>query len=856
MPAQFGVPWHDAQRLSLSFIPDGTMIAGHASNLFQTLDAQLPQADWQRLILEAFQTWAVQAEVNFSVVPDGGEPLGTPGPDQHDPRFGDIRIGAQPMAPDVLAIAVPHDPFLSGTWSGDVLLNSTILFNGRNASLLPVMLHEVGHVLGLDHSSDPSSVMFSHLNNQATILAPSDVAAVQALYGPRLQDAFEGSQGNDTLATATPFPTPTGFDGTTPLFLYADISSTHDADIFSLQAPAGYSGPATFRLQSAGVSLLAPRLTVYDASGNVVADVASTSVSGDTLLVSLPQVEPGMTYYVEARGATGDVFGVGQYALAVTFDARSKVTPDAIDALARQSYGYLSPDDINAVFLDPRNALFHNDGGANDTFATAEFLKPIDATYGSSAPVRITASLGDAADVDVYSFETPEEDDGSPDGPLVMTVTVRATEVNGIMPGVSVFDAQGNPVPALVLAHGDGTYTIQVAKAQPDTLYFARVTADPTSGKTVGNYDLDVEFGRVAADPTTFVTSTLSPAPGPLAEDLVVNEPQLFDFLLAVPGGAVPGASVTFTLTDSAGRVVLTRTAIAGATIGGDSVLLGPGDYRATFAIQGPKDVALSFRLYGASLTDPIGPALDDPTLAPIGNPSTAGSGAPVPPGIGSSDAPYTWLAVTLAAPQAPGSALPETARADSPSVPLTLATFGPILNVPAGVAVQAAASLGAAVGPGGEVLNAALVGYGRGTVVWPWEVTIGLESSLGTSADVSASAVPVLPSDVDSPVEPVDAEEADEAVIMSAVPCETLAVPPAEVALGDAWPQHVAVASLPANPEAAATDRVEESPGAFVVCLTALVYGGSTVLRQRLRPATGPWVFNGPAPAAPGVRA
>ena len=195
LPAQFGVPWHDATHLSISFVPDGTSIAGHPSDLFQTLDAREPTAVWQQEILRAFQTWAVQADINFALVPDGGEPLGTPGPDQHDPRFGDIRIGAQPMSPEVLSISVPHDPFLSGTWSGDVLLNSTVAFDGNGADLFPVLLHEVGHVLGLDDSDDPNSVMFPHLNNARDSLSPGDIAAVQALYGPRPDDPFAGPAG-------------------------------------------------------------------------------------------------------------------------------------------------------------------------------------------------------------------------------------------------------------------------------------------------------------------------------------------------------------------------------------------------------------------------------------------------------------------------------------------------------------------------------------------------------------------------------------------------------------------------------------------------------------------------------------
>src|SRR5262249_15142040 len=128
VPAQFGVPWHDPEHLTISFVPDGTLIAGDRSDLFQQLDTAQPTTDWQAQILQAFRTWAAAARINFSVVDDDGEPLGTPGPDQGDPRFGDIRIAARPMSPEVLSISVPHDPFLSGTWSGDILLNSNVAF--------------------------------------------------------------------------------------------------------------------------------------------------------------------------------------------------------------------------------------------------------------------------------------------------------------------------------------------------------------------------------------------------------------------------------------------------------------------------------------------------------------------------------------------------------------------------------------------------------------------------------------------------------------------------------------------------------------------------------------------------------
>jgi hypothetical protein len=666
--AQFGVPWHHPDHLTLSFVPDGTSVAGAPSELFRTLDVQQSPTAWQQEILRAFQTWAVNTDVNFALTSDGGEPLGVPGPDQGDPRFGDIRIAAVPMALDVLSISVPHDPFLSGTWSGDILLNSAAPSISQADTLFPVLLHEVGHVLGLDDSPDPASVMFSNVNHQ-TSLSPGDIAAVQALYGPRIIDPQETPVPGNSLATAAPMPEPVGYDGTTPLLLYASLSSLKQSDFYTLTTPAGYVGPLTIRLQTAGVSLLAPHLTVFDTYSHVVADESSVTDVGDTLLVHVPYVRPGQSYAIEVRGATNDIFGIGEYVLAASFDARSTVGPAAIDTLARQSYSYLSPADIQAIFVDPQHALFHVDAHTNDTFATAEPLAPA-GLYGSEAPDRITASLSDPTDVDIYHIETPDDlkGKGAADAPLVMTVTVRATEVNGIMPTVAVFDANREVIPAVVLAHGDGTFTIQITDDQPDSDYFIRVSADPTSGKVVGNYDLDVEYGHMPAAPTTFLSTSVAGPGQTLSYDLVVNEPQFFDFLLAATSSAgASGGAVQMVLTDDHGRVVVSRTAQAGTTAGGDPIPLAPGMYEVNFAVlalgPGPSS-PIRFRLYGGSLTDPIGPALDNPTFRPVAVPSIDDPSVASLPVLGSASVPYYWLALGLSGRNAPGHGVEQASSA------------------------------------------------------------------------------------------------------------------------------------------------------------------------------------------------
>src|SRR5262245_57029231 len=102
-PSLFGSPWPD-RHLTVSFVPDGTQIippgvdpaglvtGGVRSNLSAALGATISPSVWQQEMLRALQTWAAQTNLNITVVPDDGQPLGTPGAVQGDVRFADLRI--------------------------------------------------------------------------------------------------------------------------------------------------------------------------------------------------------------------------------------------------------------------------------------------------------------------------------------------------------------------------------------------------------------------------------------------------------------------------------------------------------------------------------------------------------------------------------------------------------------------------------------------------------------------------------------------------------------------------------------------------------------------------------------------
>src|SRR5262249_37840597 len=159
------------------FAPDGTQVAGQSSSLFASMSGLGNPAVWEKAILDAFQTWAIRANLNIGLVSDDGQGFGTGRLSQGDPRFGDIRIAAVPMASDVLGITVPATGSGGGSWTGDILFNSNAQFSKLN-EVFAVALHEAGHALGLPDSTDPASPMYADLpSGQVNAPTASDIAA-------------------------------------------------------------------------------------------------------------------------------------------------------------------------------------------------------------------------------------------------------------------------------------------------------------------------------------------------------------------------------------------------------------------------------------------------------------------------------------------------------------------------------------------------------------------------------------------------------------------------------------------------------------------------------------------------------
>src|SRR5204862_8055983 len=138
------------------------------------------------------------------------------------------------------------------------------LFGRRD--LFTIFRQESGHRFGMGSSPDPNWAMYEMYGLSRPGLSEGEKAEIKSLYGgDRAKDKFEGTDGNDTIATATTY---TGS-------LEADLTNASDADVYRYTADS--SDAKWFKVRAKGLSLVAAKVEVLDTSGQVLGSAQATS---------------------------------------------------------------------------------------------------------------------------------------------------------------------------------------------------------------------------------------------------------------------------------------------------------------------------------------------------------------------------------------------------------------------------------------------------------------------------------------------------------------------------------------------------------------------------------------------------
>lgn len=148
--------------------------------------SDLQGAQEKQAVRDAFETWQQHVSIDFVEVGLQNQPNFTIG------WFGDDHGDGAPFdgVGNTLAHAF-YPPPCGGPHSGKLHFDDAetwALADGVNKfDTETVALHEIGHLLGLDHSSIAGSVMFPTYGGERRTLTQDDIDGVQALYGRRGQ---------------------------------------------------------------------------------------------------------------------------------------------------------------------------------------------------------------------------------------------------------------------------------------------------------------------------------------------------------------------------------------------------------------------------------------------------------------------------------------------------------------------------------------------------------------------------------------------------------------------------------------------------------------------------------------------
>ena len=164
--------------------------------------------------------------------------------------------------------------------------------------------------------------MYGTYNGIKQALASDDIAGIQSIYGAPQFDQFNtGGKRDNTYLTPTNI---NSFIGSNAQLAVPnlDITTAGDSEWFYVNVPASTTGTMTITVQSSNLSLLSPKLQVYNSSLTLVGQASAVGSMGATISVGAG-VQAGQGYYIKVLAAGGPG-PIGSYGLLANFGSQTQ----------------------------------------------------------------------------------------------------------------------------------------------------------------------------------------------------------------------------------------------------------------------------------------------------------------------------------------------------------------------------------------------------------------------------------------------------------------------------------------------------------------------------------------------------